>query len=80
MKLPTQEEIQALRKGQRRRKLPQVFDGMWCSEPGIGGVKVTRARSDFHLEWVSFDGGVKSAMKHAEWSSLCSDPRPQRLR
>jgi len=24
--------------------------------------------------WVSFDGGEKSALKHAEWGRLCSDP------
>lgn len=52
----------------------RVFDGMWCSEPGIGGVKLTEAGSDFHVEWVSFDRGVKSGLKHAEWRSLCSDP------
>lgn len=74
MNLPTQEELQALRKGLRKRKLPRVFGGMCCSEPGIGGVKVTAAETDFHLEWVSFEGGVKSELKHAEWSSLCSDP------
>jgi len=82
MRLPTQEELQALRKGLRKRKLPRVFDGMWCSEPGVGGVKVTAAGADFHVEWVSFDGGVKSASKHAEWSNCartrvlrCSDWR-----
>ena len=63
MKLPTQEELQALRKGLRKRKLPRVFDGMWCSEPGIGGVKETAAGSDFHVEWVIFEGGVKSALR-----------------
>ena len=73
MKIPAQEELQAFRKGLRKRKLPRVFDGMWCSEPGIGGVKVTAAGSDFHVEWVSFDGDVKSALKHAAWRSLCSD-------
>ena len=72
MNLPTQEELQALRKGLRKRKLPRIFDGMWCSEPGIGGMKVTAAGADFYVEWVSFDGGVKSAPKHAEWSRLCS--------
>ena len=71
MKLPTQQELQTLRKGLRKRKLPRVFDGMWCSEPGIGGMKVTAIGSDFHIEWVSFDEGVKSAIKHADWSSLC---------
>ena len=74
MKLPTQEELELLRKGLRKRKLPKVFDGMWCSEPGIGGMKVSVVGSDFHITWVSFEGGVKSAFKQAEWSSLCSDP------
>ena len=36
MKIPTQEELKALRKGLRKRKCPLIFDGMWCSEPGIG--------------------------------------------
>jgi hypothetical protein len=81
MKLPTQQELQSLRKGLRKRKLPRVFDGMWCSEPGIGGMKVTAFRSDFHIEWVSFDEGVKSAIKHADWISLCleSSQEMQRL-
>ena len=74
MKLPNHQELQALRKGQRKRKPPRIFDGMWCSEPGIGGVKLTTVGSDFNVEWVSFDNGSKSEVKHAVWSSLCSDP------
>jgi len=74
MKLTTQEELQSLGEGLRKRKLPRVFDGMWCSELGIGGMKLSGAESDFHVEWVSFDGGVKSELKRAMWSSLCSDP------
>ena len=74
MNLPTQEELQPLRKGLRKRKLPRIFDGMWCSEPGIGGVKVKATGADFHVEWVSLDGGEKSVPKHAEWSHLCSAP------
>lgn len=73
MKLPTQQELQALRKGLRKRKLPRIFDGMWCSEPGIGGMKVTASRAGFNIEWVSFDEGVKTALKHAYWRSLCLD-------
>ena len=74
MKVPTQEELQGLRKGLRKRKLPRIFDGMWCSEPGIGGMKVTGTRSDFRIEWVIFEGGIKSELKQAEWNALCSDP------
>ena len=73
MKLPTQQELQALRKGLRKRKLPRIFDGMWCSEPGIGGMKVTASGAGFNIEWVSFEEGVKTALKHADWSSLCLD-------
>lgn len=73
MKLPSQQELQALRKGLRKRKLPRVFDGMWCSEPGIGGMKITAAGDDLHVEWVSFEDGVKSDLKHANWSALCAD-------
>ena len=73
MKLPTQQELQALRKGLRKRKLPRIFDGMWCSEPGIGGMKVTASGAGFNIEWVSFEAGVKTALKHADWSSLCLD-------
>jgi hypothetical protein len=80
MKLPTQEELQALRKGLRKRKLPRIFDGMWYSETGIGGVKVTADGSDFHVEWVSFDGDAKSALKHADCFGLCSDPNLERQR
>ena len=54
--------------------MPGVFDGMWCSEPGIGGVKLTAAGTDFHVEWVTFDDGVQSQEKRAEWRSLCLDP------
>jgi hypothetical protein len=74
MKLPTIEELHLRRKGLRKRKLPRVFDGMWCSEPGIGGVKLTAEGPDFQVEWVIFDGEVKSASKRAKLSSLCSDP------
>lgn len=74
MILPTQDKLQSLQKGLRKRKLPRVFDGMWCSEPGIGGIKLNAVGSDFHVEWVSFDEGKKSTPKHAKWRSLCSDP------
>ena len=73
MKIPAQEELQILRKGLRKRKVPRVCDGLWCSEPEIGGVKVTALGKDFQLEWVIFVNGVKSELKKAVWSELCSD-------
>lgn len=73
MQLPVQEELQVLRKGLRKQKLPKVFDGMWGSEPGIGGVKFTSDADDFKVEWVIFKDGIKSELKEATWRGLCLD-------
>lgn len=80
MKLPTDEELQALRKGLRKRKLPQIFDGMWLSEPGIGGIKLTASGSDYLVEWVSFENEIKSELKNAMWSHLCTSPELEKQR
>ena len=80
MKLPNQEQLFLLRKGLRKSKLPRIFDGMWCSEPGIGGMKVTASGTNFHIEWVSFDDGVKSALKHSDWRSLCLESNLEMIR
>ena len=74
MKLPTKEELVKLRKGLRKQKIPQVFDGMWGSEPGIGGVKFTLSGDDYQVEWVSFNDGLISEVRHVSWKSLCIDP------
>lgn len=74
MNLPSTSELSSLRKGLRKQNLPKVFDGMWGSEPGIGGVKFTSAAEDFRVEWVSFHGDVKSDLKEASWRALCTDP------
>ena len=73
MDRPTEEELRTIQKGLRKRKLPRVFDGMWCSEPGIGGMKATASDLDLVIEWVSFEKGVKSGLKKANWKSLCTD-------
>ena len=80
MKLPNQEQLLVLRKGLRKRKLPLIFDGMWCSEPGIGGMKVTASGADLLIEWVSFDAGVKSALKHSDWRGLCLESDLEMMR
>jgi hypothetical protein len=74
LQFPTIEELETLRKGMRKKKQPRVFDAMWCSEPGIGGMKATATDSDFLVEWVTFNDGVKSELKQAMWSVLCLDP------
>ena len=71
MRLPSQQELQSIRKGLRERKPPKIFDGMWCSEPGIGGMKATAEGDDFVIEWVIFDDGVKSSIRQSLWSELC---------
>jgi hypothetical protein len=74
MELPTLDTLKDLRKGLRKKRLPHVFDGMWCSEPGIGGVKLTADGSDFQVVWVVFENGVLSEPKQSSWRSLCCDP------
>lgn len=74
MKLPTVDELKELRKGLRKQKLPKIFDGMWGSEPGVGGVKFTISDDDYNVEWVSVENEVLSSVKNVSWKSLCGDP------
>lgn len=74
MKIPSQAELEVLRKGKRKRKVPKIFDGMWASEPGVGGVKFTLNDLDYLVEWVTSDNGIISPQKTASWKSLCQDP------
>jgi hypothetical protein len=70
---PVPEELPKLRKGLRKRKLPHVVNGMWSSEPGIGGFKFDADGEDFNVTWVTFTDGVKSALKFASFNQLCND-------
>lgn len=72
MKRPSQDELQILRKGLRKRKVPKVFENLCCSEPGIGGVRVTALGKDYQIEWVTFVDGVKLEPRTAFWSELCT--------
>lgn len=71
---PTPDELPKLRKGLRKRKLPYVFNGMWTSQPGIGGAKFLADCDDFKVEWVTFTDGVCSESKFASFNQLCNDP------
>jgi len=63
-----------MRKGLRKQKIPKIFDGMWGSEPGIGGVKfIATSNNNYKVEWVSFTNGNKSEVKAASWLSLCTE-------
>ena len=53
---------------------PEPFDGMWCSEPGIGGVKFQKINDDFVVTWVCFKNGELTKPKDISFNSLDSDP------
>ena len=74
MIFPKSEDLQQLRKGLRKRNPPKIFSGLWCSQPGIGGMRVVAAEEDFTIEWVYFEHGARSEMKRASWKELCNDP------
>lgn len=71
---PTLDKLQGLRKGLRKKRTPQVFDDLWCSQPGIGGAKFYADGDDFKVEWVTFDNGEVSPTKFASFRQLCDDP------
>lgn len=71
MKIPSNAELLELRKGLRKQKVPEILDGFWCSEPGIGGAKFSKSGADYEVVWVSFENGVKSEQKKASWRNLC---------
>lgn len=74
MKLPTNDDLKNMRKGIRKQRCPKIFDGLWASEPGIGGVKISADGEDFLVSWVTIDDDVRSDVKDARWSELCRDP------
>jgi len=78
--IPALDQLAALRKGLGKVRPPHVVDGMWCSEPGIGGAKFTASGDDFVVQWVIFRNGLKSELKTAKWSELCSEPSYESLR
>jgi hypothetical protein len=71
---PTNDQLSDLRQGLRKRKVPGVFNGMWCSQPGIGGARFIADGDDFKVEWVTFENGQKSTSKFAGFHQLCDDP------
>jgi hypothetical protein len=73
---PTAEELVEIRKKLKKNKLPNLFSGMWASEPGIGGFRVSNKNSDFEIEWVLAD--LKS--KNALFSDLCNNKDKEEVR
>jgi hypothetical protein len=71
---PTAEELPGLRKGLRKRAVPHVFDGMWSSQPGIGGVIFNRDGSTYRVEWVAGASEKVQPRKKAMFDELCKRP------
>lgn len=69
-KIPTSAELAALRKEIKKVKHPEPFDGMWCSEPGVGGVKFVKNGDDFIVTWVHFTDGKLSEAKNVSFNEL----------
>ena len=59
---PNSDEPLSLRKGLRKRVLPKAFDGLWASEPGIGGFVFEQDGPNLRVEWVI--GGIASDWMH----------------
>jgi hypothetical protein len=72
-KIPDPQELNSLRKTLKKIKPPEPFDGMWCSEPGIGGVRFQKDGDDYVVTWVSFENGALTKPKNVSFNSLSTD-------
>lgn len=70
---PTKNELIEIRKNLRRRKLPNIFDGMWMSEPKIGGAKFEKDGDDFVISWVYFIDGIKTEIFKSGFHKINTD-------
>jgi hypothetical protein len=70
---PTKEELIEIRKTLKKRKLPMIFDGMWLSEPQIGGAKFEKNDDDFLISWVYFINGIKTEVFKSSFQKINTD-------
>jgi hypothetical protein len=70
LNIPTKDQLPALRKGLRKRKLPILRSGMRGSFESLGSFSVTKAADDFLIEW-QIKGGTS---KSSSFKDLCTDP------
>ena len=68
--VPTIDQLSALRKGLRKRKVPVVRAGMRGSFESLGSFSVTKAADSFLMEWKTNGGTSKSS----SFKDLCTDP------
>jgi hypothetical protein len=69
----TKKELIEIRKDLKKGKLPNVFDGMWMSEPQIGGAKFEKEADDFVISWVYFIDGIKTDVFKSSFHKICND-------
>lgn len=67
---PSPDQLQALRKGLRRRKVPTIRQGMRGSFDDLGAFVARQDEGGLMVEWM-FKGSQKKAALFAE---LCSEP------
>lgn len=72
-KIPDSKELKSLRDTLKKIKPPEPFDGMWCSEPGFGGVKFKKDGDDYVVTWVSFENGALTQPKDVSFNKLNAD-------
>ena len=71
-------ELEKLRKQIRKRKkklVPRVFDGLWASEPGIGGAKFYKEGEELVVKWLTFLGDVKTPLRKEAFVNLVNEVR-----
>jgi len=72
--IPTESELANLRKKRKKIKVPEPFDGMWCSEPGVGGVRFEKDGEDLNVTWVHFTDDKLSEPKKVSFIGMNTNP------
>jgi len=76
LSIPDANELQALRKGLRRRKLPPIAVGMKGGARGSGYFEVRGLAGDFTVHW-NLEGG---SAKEAHFRAMCTQPELEHQR
>ena len=77
---PTPAELPGLRKGLKKRALPKAFDGLWASQPGIGGFVFEQDGDDLRAEWVAGASEKEQPRKKEMFLELCHSPDKEQER
>jgi hypothetical protein len=72
--LPPAEELENLRKGLPKKRIPHAVDGMWLSEAGLGGAAFFADGKGLRVEWVAVVSENEAPRKKASFRELCIRP------